>query len=122
VRDGKRQKRAAEREIDEIAGIAISRALDRRAGPLGPLDRLDDLAKAGLAPKPFSQNLERARLVDGARIDEGIDILLRRCGLAGDGRLVDEGVASTNASVEAFTVPLIVVPSVGSSAPAPPSR
>src|SRR6266436_7083131 len=84
ARDQECQDGCTERKINKIAGQAVSETLDRGAGFLGPLDRLDDLAVTRVTADPLGGNLQRARLVDGAGEDLSAGRLLDRHGLAGD--------------------------------------
>src|SRR5207244_5398751 len=69
ARDEEREARSGEGEVDEMTGEPVGEALDRGARALGALDRLDDLAVAGVAADPLGADFERARLVDRAGVD-----------------------------------------------------
>jgi hypothetical protein len=63
------------------------------------LDRLDDLAVAGVPADAFGADFQRARLVDGAGKDGGAHGLLKRHRLAGDARLINERMTGNHSAV-----------------------
>ena len=99
TRNQKRQRRAAQGEIDQIARQTIRRALNRRSRTLRSLHGLDDPPERRVAADLFRADFQHARLVDGSREYRRAGDLLHRHGLAGDRRLVDEGVAARDHAV-----------------------
>ena len=85
------EDRRGEGEVDEITGELVGEALDRSAGLLGVLDRVDDAPEAGVAPDAIDLDVERAGLVDRAGEDDIALAALDRHRLAGDARLIDIG-------------------------------
>ena len=99
TRDQKRQRRAAQGEIDQVTRQAIRRALNRRSGTLGSLHGLDDASKGRVAADLLRTDFQHARLVDGSRKYRRARDLFDRHGLAGNRRLVDEGVPAGDNAV-----------------------
>jgi len=99
VRDQKRQDRRTERKVHQIACQAVGNALNRCAGLFRSFYRFNDFPEGSFPAEAFDAQLKCAGLIDGAGIDGGAGLLLDRHRLAGDGRLVDEGMASHHLAV-----------------------
>jgi hypothetical protein len=98
-RHEKGQHGAGEGEVDKVGGQAVSRLLDRGAGFLGPLNRLDDFPEGRVVADSGGADLQGAGLVNRSGVHQGPECLLGRHRLAGDRRLVYERVARNDHAI-----------------------
>jgi hypothetical protein len=90
-RDGRRQEHHC---------VAIGQARHRRARTLGRFDQTDDAGIGTLGRPPRRQEMEGLTDVGRAAHDAIADLLLDRHGFAGQGRLVENGQAFYDRSVD----------------------
>ena len=90
-------------EIDQVAGESIRGPLDGRPAVLRPFDRVDDSAERRVSADPLRLNLDRTGLIDGAGKYALPLALGDGHGLAGDRRLIDEGLAAEDETVDGDT-------------------
>src|SRR5580692_3945007 len=88
----KGQQRCAQSKVNQVSGQLVSGFLDRRARMLRALDRFDDLAECRIFSQSVGADLKDAGLVDGAGKDSAARQLFAWHRLAGNRRLLHEGV------------------------------
>ncbi len=95
----KRQCRAGQREIDQVARQAVRDLLNGSARAFGAFHQFDDAAECGVLPDLVRLDLENSRLIDGSSEHARAGDFFHRHRFAGDGGLIDERMSTDHHAI-----------------------
>src|ERR1700677_3133851 len=100
VGDEEGQNGRAQGEVNQIAGEAVCRLLNRSAGALRIFNRLNDLAESGFFPQALRADLKYASLIDGSGIYIASSRLFAGHRLARNCGLLHKRMAAQNMAID----------------------